>query len=217
MSKVTRGLSVMTFVSLIGFTVQSAVALPTTVEAENLVNCDPLNVPEKVHELGNAASGTALFPIEEQITTDQALTEEIACEDSDDPTVSNTLLFINNETGLVWDELWYVADPETDVSNYDGFVNNSLAFRIDTEGINQPLIYESMNADGVFEPGEQWQFVADDWFNINGPAWHMDSVGVGGQSLGWPPSTGSIIAVPEPTSIGLLVVGALGLLIRRKR
>ena len=119
-------------------------------------------------------------------------------------------------TNSFWSEINYVADPVTTLQNYDGRVNGELAFWIDNIGINVPLTYESLNQNLIFEPGETWTFVIQDYMNaLGGPASAFDSLGV--PSAGWPPSTGSIVAlVPEPETMLLLALGSLTLY-RRKR
>ena len=58
--------------------------------------------------------------------------------------------------------LWYVADPETTITNFDGLIGNvglfdaEEAFRIDSVGINRPLVFESLVYNDLFEPGETW-------------------------------------------------------------
>ena len=88
------------------------------------------------------------------------------------------------------------------------------AFRIDTVGVNTPLVSESITSDGIFEPGEIWSFIIDDYLNFGGlPAHLLDSVGVASLSGGEPPSTGSIIAfaaVPELGTLLLLALSVLG-------
>jgi hypothetical protein len=118
----------------------------------------------------------------------------------------------------------YVADPDTTgvggttISNEDGLVNLGQAFRIDTVGINTPLVNESMLANGVFQPGEFWTFIIQDYQNAAGlgPA-NFNSIGVGAASPGGP-SSGSIIAhiIPEPGALGLVTPAVL-VAARRRR
>jgi hypothetical protein len=62
---------------------------------------------------------------------------------------------MTNLTALDFDDVWYVADPETTLTNVDGLVNGELAFKIDTAGINVSLIAEIGGfLPGVFEAGE---------------------------------------------------------------
>jgi hypothetical protein len=130
---------------------------------------------------------------------------------------------ITNLTLVNWDQVYYVADPETTFNNWDemvGQVGNStlgLAFRIDNLGENTPLVYESILVDNIFQAGEVWEFVIQEYVNsAGGPASALDSLGIAGVSSGWPPSTGSIIVVPEPAVLGLLALGGLVLLWRRR-
>jgi hypothetical protein len=178
---------------------------------------DPLIIePADWHELGNG------FPPDELIDSQWFLTDQTACFDgSDDPAVPNALVEIINLTPIFWHDLHYVADPETFLTNFDGFIGNAglndaeEAFRIDNIGINVPLVFESMTPDLVFEPGEIWQFIIQDYGNqFGGPPSDFGSIGIASLSTGWPPSTGSIIAIPLPGTLALL--GA-GLLVGRRR
>jgi hypothetical protein len=174
-----------------------------------------------VHELGDAP----IFPQNELISSFSIQTTLSACPGTDNPAFPNTLVRMVNLSGIPWIDVHYVADPGntaipgTTISNEDGLVNAGQAFRIDTIGVNKPLINESINPNGIFEPGETWQFVIDDFTNAFGlPATPFNSIGVGSGSLG-PPSTGSIIAsqVPEPGSTAFLGIGGAVLLVRRAR
>jgi len=173
------------------------------------------------HELGDG------FPVEEKISSSHSETTYRPCnENPDDPMIPNIEVSITNLSGRSWEKLEYVADPETSIQNYDEWrVNCEEAFLIDNVGANTPLRSESLTANLIFEPGETWVFVIQDYVNsLGGPATPFDSydatnnVGqVGNQSAGWTPSTGSIIAcVPEPASLTLLALGGLALLRRRR-
>jgi hypothetical protein len=134
---------------------------------------------------------------------------------------------ITNRTGIDWyNGVYYVADPETSLSNVDEYVGQvgyptpRAAFRIDAVGENTPLVSESIAADGVFQNGESWEFVIQEYRNsAGGPADKLDSLGVAGASAGYPPSTGSIIVVPEPAwgFVPMAGIAALGAVWARRR
>ena len=116
-------------------------------------------------------------------------------------------------TAIDWVGVWYVSDPETSLSNFDGLIQGEEAFRIDFVGVNTPLVFESMTPDGIFEAGETWDFIIDDYFNSLGlAADDFFSPGAVGIFSPGGPSSGSIIAtaVPEPGTLSLLVLAVGG-------
>lgn len=151
--------------------------------------------------------------------------ELTACFDgSDNPQILNVVVGITNLTNKTV-PVWYVTDPQTTITNFDGYIGNAVAtdaqeaFRIDSVGINQPLIFESLGANNLFEPGETWHFIIQDFVALPGfvgPAAPFDSFGVASHSTPFPPSTASLVT-PEPATMGLLALGGLAVLRRRKR
>ena len=197
----------------------SAQAVPQFVQSQETPSCDVLMPLLLVDELGHPS----VFPAGERIDANSTFTNSSACPPMDNPNIPNVIVQMTNLNPFTFFDLHYVADPNTpgaigtSISNEDGLVNAGQAFRIDQVGINRPLISESILADGLFQPGETWRFIVQDYINTGGiPAHAFLSIGVGSASPGGP-SSGSIIAlIPEPASLGL---GALALpaLIRRRR
>jgi hypothetical protein len=97
--------------------------------------------------------------------------------------------------------------------------------RIDTQGIDTPLVAESIVQDGNFQPCEAWTFIVQDWRALPGvvPALPIfGSIVVGGTSVpdpAGPLSTASIVAVLEPGTWATLAagLGVLGAAASRQR
>ncbi len=192
----------------------TAAGVRVTVNSIDTPSQDPLILHTECHELGTGA-----FPTNELISAVDMTTQYTPCTQNPDTQLPNFEVTIVNLTTTTWSELVYVADPETTLTNDDGTVNGELAFNIDNLGpLNFPLIYED-NPNLLFEPGETWKFVIQDYVNSLGlPASTLSSVGlVGNQSVADTLSSGSIIAIPEPASLTLLLLGGLAVMRRRRR
>lgn len=204
--------------SLLGLTVVagSALAFPvTTVFVDITGACDPLAGPLHTDELGHAPP----FPADETISSATTFTQTPACPASDDPSMLNSLVRITNLTGRSFTDLWYVGEDITFFSNVDGTVNGQDAFKIDAAGVNRPLIFESSAFDGIFAPGETWDFIVQDFGNAAGlPADGFDSLGVPSGGGGVVFSTASIVAIPSPGAMAILLcAGGLASAGRRRR
>ncbi len=184
-------------------------------------DCDNHGPLQAVEEFGNPSA----FQPSQWIDHASTFTSLSACPLTDDPTMPNALVTITNLTSRTLDNLFYVGDPETRFSNVDGFGFGAgspsipgLAFRIDEMGGNQNLIFESGAFNGLFEPGETWQFIVQDFENAAGTTPDLFfSVGMAGDSIGITNSSASIVRmVPTPASASLLALGGLAAVRRRR-
>lgn len=127
----------------------------------------------------------------------------------DDPSTDNAVVTITNDAvdgngdGIFFYPVWYVGNMVTELSNSDGSARNAasefgLTFRIDNESCaspaseanpapglnnngmrNNPLLSESMTQDCIFEPGEVWEFIIQDYDHPDGlPADAINSINV---------------------------------------
>lgn len=195
----------------------TAMASPAKVVHVNTPQCDDLFIPQEVDEIGDFLE----FPSDEALAHfDRGPTADPSCPAHDQTFIPNALVEIRNLTGKAWTDVWYVADDETNITNFDGEANDigfpplTEAFRIDAIGVNRPLVFESIAANGIWDIGETWRFILQDYTNTLGlPPDAISSIGVGSASSpsasGIIDSSGSIIAVPEPASLALLSLGAL--------
>ena len=192
----------------------SVSGVPVVVDYYDTPRQDVLVLPDvQIHELG-----VVPFPQEELIEAGSQETSMVSCQaDYISDGAPNIAVSMQNMTGRSWSSVWYVADPGTTLTNDDGLICDCLAFKIDAIGVNTPLVFESLKSDGVFEDGEIWTFVIQNYSNSIGlPADALASVGlVGSDSSGDQVSSGSII-VPEPISVISMTIGGLVLGFRKK-
>ena len=196
-----------------------AIANPVFVVSADTPTCDVLAIPGSpvvLEELGDPAGG---FAVGERIAVSAGASSYTPCSSVPDNTLlPNALVSITNLNSTAFSAVWYIADYDTTLTNEDGKVLGVVsAFRIDAVGSNTPLVGESGVADGIFSPGETWDFVIQDYFNSFGlSAAAINSVGLPSAGLG---SSGSIVAlpVPEPTTAALVGLGLLGVSLVRRR
>ena len=215
----------------------TAGAVPVEVGHLDAPQCDTLVVPQFVDELGFAPAG---FPLDEEIIALSTFTGFSSCVATDNPGVPNALVVMTNLTPFDFAEVWYVADaPDTTISNFDGDASTllsgvlaGLAFRIDSPvsdplGINHPLVFESFGLNDIFESGETWEFIIQDYSHFAGlpPEFFLSPGLVGIDSSFFSPfdplgSSGSIIAVrapvPEPSALLLVGLGLAGVAATRR-
>lgn len=200
-----------------------AAANPVNGQYVDIADCDT-NGPRQARE----ELGTFIFPPDELIDSTSVVTQLSACS-TDDPSMSNFLVTITNLTAHSWTDLFYVGDIGTSISNVDGMAESAAApglfgqaFRIDATGIHRPLVFESFLFDGVFSPGETWQFILQDYTNAAGaPPEAFSSLDFAGASTPLPgaaDSSGSIVqfVIPAPGSAAMLGLGGL-MTVRRRR
>lgn len=218
--------------ALMASVVPTALANPIQVYTDPDPQQDDWMLDGLVDELGVG------FPLDERISAQEVPWEgHVPCPADYQYETSlgkSVQIEITNLSGREWTELYYVADELTFLSNVDEMVGDmSLlgskeAFKIDAVGLNTPLVYESMNADGKFEVNETWQFVIQEYFAFDGTGYApyvapaaLASPGVA-MASGWfaagetTLSTGSIVAIPEPGTVALLGIFGLGLFIRKR-
>ena len=209
----------------------TAGAVPVEVGYVDAPQCDTLVVPQFVDELGLGAASGGPFPLDEEIITSSQPTPLSSCP-STDAGSGSFLVTMTNLTPFDFAEVWYVADGlDTTISNFDGDASTlgfgcclGKAFRIDMVGANTPLVFESFLPNGIFESGETWEFIIQDYTNGPGlpPDFFLSPGLVGDDSVFGEPvptSSGSIIAVraPEPSALLLVGLGLAGVAAMRRQ
>lgn len=199
-------------------------AYPVSGTYTDATTCDNHGNLIAVEEFGDAS----VFDDAETIGHVFTFTDQSACPATDDPNLINNVIEITNFTGRTLSDLYYVGDPRTNFSNVDGIADagalanlDGQAFRIDAVGNNKPLIFESLVADGVLQPNEQWLFIVQDFSNTAGLA--PDSF----TSLGFADASYAIVetsaasivqfVVPSPASVGFLALAGALAASRRRR
>jgi len=199
------------FSVLLGLAMLPASATVVSITVSGPTGCDPLSI--RSVPLGDELGFSYTFPVGEQISFSSVNTSLSACSSTDNLSMINKLVSITNLTTYALPEVFFVASggstPGT-FTNFDGYVNGVQSMKIDRLGLNTSLYAESMTLDGIFEPNETWQFIVQDYTSPTAvDAFYSPSLVGGADTL---PS----IIVPEPTSVGLGLLGGL-LLLRRRR
>src|SRR3954462_4725434 len=112
-------------------------------------------------ELGDAT----VFPIDRAIDYHTHRSYQLIGA-ADDGIANDWTLHMTNLSGQSWTNLFFVADAGATIGNADGTIEDIAqapgvttdAFHIDAAGVNANLLWESGAADGIFSPGEEWEF-----------------------------------------------------------
>ena len=202
-----------------------AAAAPITGHFVDDPRCD--SIPEQLlnAEIGDAA----MFPAVDAIAYhDHRWGTAVGVPD--DGIANDWIVHMTNVSGRAWQNLFFVADAGATVGNADGGVedfNNAQglfadAFHIDATGVNTNLVHESISADGIFQTGEEWEFVVTNFgtgFNSIPPTIVTPGLFAGSSPLGSTEGNSSILAVPavpEPGVVGVISIGVMSLLMRRR-
>jgi hypothetical protein len=196
---------------------QAANAVSVTAPFVDDARCDPVLDQTLTHELGGPPF--AVWPIDSTIAFGSISAPPI-CAAGPNP---NWEVTITNFSPIAYTDLFFVADEGNTIGNADGTIFGQDAFRIDAIGpTNANLLFESIAADGIFDPFESWTFLVSDFLVTTGPsgAPFFGSFGVAGPTTGGIVSNASIVANPVPIPAAVYLFGsALGLLgwMRRKK
>lgn len=214
--------------SLVG--ASTSMAVPVTSSYVEDARCDAIPSQTLTHELGDAA----IFPLNESIIYSTSAANTTVCV-PDDLITNDWIVQMTNTSGVAWQNLFFVCDKNTQVGNADGnmfdVINAPLgptdAFRIDgtvTLGLNNNLLGESGVVDEIFSPGETWRFNVSNFMALNTagvftpPVFVTPGIFAGSSTFNVNPGNASILAtpvVPEPATVGIIVLGLGGLLLRR--
>ena len=180
--------------------------------------------------LNREIGDSALFPIPDGILYhDHRAIQTVGV--ADDGIANDWLVHITNITGQSFGNLFFVADVGATIGNADGTIADTIgapgvptdAFHIDALGTNPNLIMESISPDGIFQPGEQWEFVVTN-FNTGTQSFAPTLISPGEFSGSSPlgglgGTNASILAtvVPEPSTLSIVALMALSALRRRRR
>jgi hypothetical protein len=191
--------------------------------------CDVLANQLLTNELGDVA----MFPAVEAIAYHDHRASFFTGV-PDDGIANDWTVHITNVSGQAWTNLCFVADLGATIGNADGRVEDTLgapgvftdAFGVDSTGVNAPLYHENMVADGIFQPGEEWEFAVTNFGTgqtstppvIISPGVFAGSSPLGAMG-GLTSGNASLLAVPvpEPSHLAVLGLATAALLIRRRR
>src|SRR3954453_9686818 len=186
--------------------------------------CDVLPDQQLTRELGDVA----MFPASDAIAYhDHRLTGAVGVPD--DGIANDWTVHMTNLSGQAWKNVFFVADAGATIGNADGRVDDLLgapgvmsdAFRIDAFGVNANLLSESISADGIFQPGEDWEFAVTNFGtgpNSIPPTLVTPGIFSGSSPLGSTQGNASILGVPvpEPTTVTGIAFIAMTYLARRR-
>lgn len=224
-------LSLIVVASCLGGWAGRAQALPIVGAVVNDPRCDPVN-DRLVEELGLHIAYGGPFPEHEGIYFSATATDQYVCV-SDDGVANDWLVFITNLTGKSYGDgagrpLYFVANTGNTIGNSDGQADWSVpsipvpaggladAFRINSTGVNDNLIYESFAPDQIFAPGETWGFLVTNFVTVGGGALAPSFLSLG-HSVGNTVSTlgtgtaSIVVGVPEPSTWAMMALAGLGL------
>ena len=150
---------------------------------------------------------------------------------ADDGIANDWLVHVHNVSGRSWRDLFFVADFGASIGNADGLMQDTIgapgqftdAFRIDAQGTNANLLTESILADGILQPNEEWEFVVSNFntgFNSFAPSLITPGVFSGSSPMqGVGGTNASILGVPipEPSTVCIFALMALASLRRPRR